>query len=132
MNGTDSSSVVSNDSHSFVFGSNDDKNQSRERLDNSSRSSRQQQGSIGTGSQSTNTKGLQTNSYASKKQERESVASQKSAEDVVKEFSEAIPPKRKMAASATVPVLVLKRLPMTVKMINDLLLHLVSVSASSK
>ena len=25
MNGTDSSSVVSNDSHSFVFGSNDDK-----------------------------------------------------------------------------------------------------------
>lgn len=103
MNGTDSSSVVSNDSHSFVFGSNDDKNQSRERLDNSSRSSRQQQGSIGTGSQSTNTKGLQTNSYASKKQERESVASQKSAEDVVKEFSEAIPPKRKMAASATVP-----------------------------
>ncbi|KAF6071628.1 Exocyst complex component SEC3 N-terminal PIP2 binding PH family protein [Candida albicans] len=103
MNGTDSSSVVSNDSHSFVFGSNDDKNQSRERSDNSSRSSRQQQGSIGTGSQSTNTKGSQTNSYASKKQERESVASQKSAEDVVKEFSEAIPPKRKMAASATVP-----------------------------
>ncbi|KAF6071278.1 Exocyst complex component SEC3 N-terminal PIP2 binding PH family protein [Candida albicans] len=66
-----------------------------------------------TGSQSTNTKGSQTNSYASKKQERESVASQKSAEDVVKEFSEAIPPKRKMAASATVPDLVLKRLPMT-------------------
>ena len=66
------------------------------------------------------------------KQERESVASQKSAEDVVKEFSEAIPPKEKWLLQQQFLILVLKRLPMTVKMINDLLLHLVSVSASNK
>lgn len=101
MNGTDSSSVVSNDSHSFVFASNDDKNHSQERVDDSSRSSRQQ-GSLATVAESKKSKGLQTSSSVGK-QERESVASQKSAEDVVKEFSEAIPPKRKMAASATVP-----------------------------
>ena len=65
------------------------------------------------------------------KQERESVASQKSAEDVVMEFSEAIPPKEKWLLQQQFLILVLKRLPMTVKMINDLLLHLASVSAST-
>lgn len=112
MNGLDNASEISNDSHSFIF---NNKESSQEKLEETAKQEQPKFSGDVLESVSESIPSIQENNepiqrrshpYANSHAKKDSQVSQKSAEDVVKEFSESIPSplvKPKMAASANVP-----------------------------